>query len=274
MFGPEILARTLTCPVEMGSKGERWQYHPRSDRHSKIACWGILLDLLHTSTVLAEHVRAGKVTFGINHEMVDFRLNRKKNLDLVLCTPGTPIEGKKYGSFRRLVARYGIELTPTEKRVLDELPDVPEAPVGTVRIALEAKAAMTAHVKALPRLYDELNSSHSTIHGNTEVAIAVGLVMVNVAERFQSPGLKVMSEHRQFDDAVRVIRKVRELPRRAGQQEPGFDAIGITLVSCANEGSPVELVSSPPAPQPNEMDHYDQMIRRTAQIYESRYPSR
>lgn len=274
MYGPEILARTLSIPVEMGAKGGRWQYHPRSDRHSKVACWGILFDLLHSSDVIAEHVRTSKLAFGINHEMVDFRLNRKKNLDLVLCSPGTPVPRKRYGSFWGLIERYGIQPSKKEQKLLDSLPDVPEAPVGTVRMALEAKAAMTAHVKALPRLYDELNSSHATIHGNTEVAIAVGLVMVNLAERFQSPGLNEVSRHRQPDDAIRVIKKVRELPRRAGPPEPGFDAIGITAVACANDGSEVEVVTQPPAPQSNEMDHYDQMIRRAVQIYENRYPLR
>jgi uncharacterized RmlC-like cupin family protein len=41
------------------------------------------------------------------------------------------------------------------------------AEVGAVLIALEAKACMTAHVKALPRLYDELNSSHQCVHGSS-----------------------------------------------------------------------------------------------------------
>lgn len=106
------------------------------------------------------------------------------------------------------------------------------------------------------------------------MAIAVGLVMVNLAALFQSPALEGVSKHRQPDDAIRVIQKVRELPRRAGQSEPGFDAIGITVVSCANDGSDVQLVTAPPAPQSNELDHYDQMIRRAVQIYENRYPAR
>ncbi|WP_338868422.1 hypothetical protein [Myxococcus stipitatus] len=233
-----------------------------------------MFDLLRTSDVLAQHVRAGKLAFGINHEMVDFRLNRKKNLDLVLCTPGTPVAGKRHGSFRALSNRYGIEPSPEEQYALELLPDIPEAPVGTVRIALEAKAAMTAHVKALPRLYDELNSSHSTIHGNTEFAIAIGLVLVNVADKFQSPGRPAVSRHRQPEDSIRVINKVRELPRRAGSTEPGFDAVGITAVSCSNDGSDLRIVAGPPAPQGGEIDHYDQMIRRAAQIYENRYPSR
>lgn len=51
---------------------------------------------------------------------------------------------------------------------LGSLPELPRAPVGAVLMALEAKAAMTEHVKALPRLYDELNSSHP--NGSRRVA--------------------------------------------------------------------------------------------------------
>lgn len=188
MFGPAILARTLSSANLTDSAGRKWQYHPRSDRHSKVACWGIVFDLLLNCALLAEHVRKEKVVFGINHEMRDFRMNRKKNLDLVLCTPGTSTKKKKreLGTFPSFVERYDIDLRADEKKLLTALPPLMEGPVGAVHVALEAKAAMTAHVKALPRLYDELNSSHATIHGNTESAIAVGLALINMADTFQS----------------------------------------------------------------------------------------
>ena len=54
-------------------------------------------------------------------------------------------------------------------------------------MALEAKACMTEFGKARPRLYDELNSSHLTIHGDTNSAIAAGFALVNAAESFVSP---------------------------------------------------------------------------------------
>ena len=56
-------------------------------------------------------------------------------------------------------------------------------------MALEAKACMTAHQRALPRLYDELNSSHLTVHGATDQAIAAGFAMVNIAGQYLSPDL-------------------------------------------------------------------------------------
>jgi hypothetical protein len=271
VFGPRIIARTLTKPVKMGPSGSLWQYHGRSDRHSKIGCWAILFDLLQTCPLLREQVAAGRVVFGINHEMRDFKQNRKKDLDLVLSTPGTSESKRKLGDSAKLLERWGIELTSEERSAFNALPLVREGPVGAVQVALEAKACMTAHVKALPRLYDELNSSHLTIHGNTEVAVAVGLVMINLAATFQSPGRPVPSKHRQPEDTVRVIKKVEELPRRAAAGGDGFDAVGIVIVKCANDGSPVELVETPPAPQPGDIFQYDQMIRRVSQHYEARF---
>ncbi|WNG62044.1 hypothetical protein F0U59_50600 [Archangium gephyra] len=271
LYGPSVLARSLSKPMPMGSKKEPWQYHSRSDRHAKVACWGMLFDLLRVSKVLADQVRSGQVAFGMGHEMANAQSSQKKNLDVVICSPNRSLSRRPTESFRALPGRYGIVLSPEEQDSLDQLPDLPVVPVGEVRIAFEAKAAMTAHVKALPRLFDELSSSHATIHGCTEDAIAVGLVMVNIAEKFQSSSLPEPSNHRQPSDTERVIAKVRELPRSGPHGERGFDALAISVVSCANDGSPVELVTAPPAPQPGDADHYERMIRRTARLYEALY---
>jgi hypothetical protein len=172
MRGLEILARTLSTPVPMGRSQALWQYHPRSDRHSKVACWGILFDLLQCCPLLLDHVTSEKIAFGINHEMRDFKMNRRKNLDLVLCTPGSPSSKTRTRSLSDLAAEYHVELGTEDKRILEGLPPIHEAPVGTVHCALEAKACMTEHMKARPRLYDELNSSHQTIHGSGDMVIA------------------------------------------------------------------------------------------------------
>src|SRR4029079_12501854 len=152
MHGPIILARTLTIPSLKG-KGTLWQYHPRSDHHSKVACWGILFDLLQNSNLLREHVASGRLIFGINHEMRDFRTGRKKDLDLVLARPGT-VALKKPLTFRSLLTKWGILLNAEERRRLAQLPDPVQHSVGAVHLALEAKACMTEHGKARPRLYD------------------------------------------------------------------------------------------------------------------------
>lgn len=282
MFGPGVIARTLTDLMGPDKRfGNRWQYQPRSDRHSKIACWSILFDIVASNRLIARQLASGEIGFGINHEMRDFKTSRKKDLDLVICTPGSSNRKKNLTSFRSLVDRYEIRLDSEEEAILLGLPDFQESPVGEVHVALEAKACMTAHSKARPRLYDELSSSHLTIHGSSRTAIAVGFVMVNASETFISPDLNKFSiaerppeysTHKQPADTLRVIEKVQELQRRSDTSEAGFDALGLVVVNCVNDGSPVEIVSGSPAPVAGEVLHYDAMIRKVTSLYQSRFP--
>ncbi|MEO5322250.1 hypothetical protein PV773_02900 [Mesorhizobium sp. CC13] len=276
MYGPTILARTLSSTTRRDRYGNHWQYHSRSDHHSKVACWGVVFDLLATTPLLRRHVDAGVVCFGINHEMRDFVHDRKKNLDLVLCTPSGIATDETLSSITR---GYEIELTQTEQAVLNDLPRLVRAPVGSVIMALEAKACMTAHQRALPRLYDELNSSHLTVHGASEQAIAVGFTMVNVSSRYLSPDLNKKnratdpewSQHKQPRDAQIAVDKIKQLPRRSKVGDVGYDALSIVVVDMPNDGAPVRLINDPPAPQSGEIYHYDTMIARLSGIYATRF---
>lgn len=277
MYGPRILARFLTELGPADKEGLRWKYHSRSDRHSKVGSWGVALDLLASSSLLRSHAQAGKVVLGVNHTMSDFATSRKKDLDLVIARPepsGRPVRTR---SLRSLVDEYAIPLTAEEAGTLLALPDIHVAPVGAVLIALEAKAAMTAHVKALPRLYDELNSSHLCVHGASTQALAIAYVQVNHADRFVSSNpTNVMlrsrgrqpkvTTHRQPADTQRVLDKIAEIPRRSGN---GFDAIGVSVLELRNDGTPVELVEGVPAPQPGDPFHYGSMIVRMANEYDA-----
>ncbi|MEY2877650.1 MAG: hypothetical protein RLZZ15_30 [Verrucomicrobiota bacterium] len=277
MFGEQILARTLQRAGVTDRDGKAWQYHSRSDRHSKIACWAILFDLLRTSALLRDHATAGKVGFGLNHELRDFRVNRKKNLDLVVCL------GKPDGDTTSTLAHYGAELalalTPAEQAALAALPALRRGAVSNVLLALEAKACMTEHVKARPRLYDELASSAQTIHGDTGSAIAAAFVMINSAASFVSPdrnkgrirpGKFVANPHKQPDVALKVLEKIMELPRRSNESGSGFDAVGITMIRCRNDGSPVEIdaeLNQHIAP----IVRYDELVQRLAHLYATKF---
>lgn len=293
MHGPEILARTLSVPTTgAGSKpfahGNAWQYHSRSDRHSKVACWGLTLDLMSRCPLLREHVAAGKVGLGINHELRDFRNNKKKNLDLVLCRIGPAVSkgGSKGGvrgasDFAGLASAYGLVLSAPERRALASLPSLPIAGVATVLVATEAKAAMTAFLKARPRLKDELTSSHQTIHGDNESAIAAGLVLINGAATFVSPDMNkhalaqtaaVVSKHRQPDDAEKVVAGLRDIQRRSAPNDAGFDALGVVVVNCRNDGSPVTRITThPPAPVAADDFDYARFVDRVAHLYATRF---
>ncbi|HEY8685861.1 MAG TPA: hypothetical protein VIO57_09675 [Chloroflexota bacterium] len=234
-----------------------------------------MFDLLSQSSLLREHARAGKVVFGVNHEMRDFKSNRKKDLDLVIATPATAPSTSR--SFVELAAHYNIRLTGPERTLLRSLPTICEGSVNSVLVALEAKACMTAHIKALPRFYDELNSSHLTIHGASDHAIAVGLAIINAATDFVSPrknefDLKirpaVISHHRQPNDTARTIEKVKELPRRTKSGQDGFDAFGIVVLDFWNNvAHRPTVVNNPPAPDAADIFFYDQMIGRITNKY-------
>ena len=279
VYGPEILTRFLATPSPPDKYGNAWQYHPRSDRHSKVGCWGIAFDLLRTSALLRQHVTEGKVVLGVNHTMVDHSTSRSKDLDLVIARPASGGKAPSE-SFRSLAHRYGIELLPDEIQALEDLPEFPVAPVGAVLVALEAKAAMTAHVKALPRLYDELNSAHQAIHGASKQALAIAYVQINAATLYASPTQNlrnlsdfpiVLSRHKQPTSVERVMAKVRELPRRSSTRDTGFDGIGITVLSFENQGGPVELVKAAPSPLPGDQYEYAQMITRMANEYDGTF---
>jgi hypothetical protein len=279
MHGPHILARFLKVPGKPDKYGNEWQYNSRSDRHSKVGCWGVAFDMLIASSRLRAHAASGKVVLGVNHTMTDFATGRRKKLDLVIARPASPV-GVPRRTFKGLTRDYGILLTEQESGHLNDLPDLPVADVGAVLIALEAKACMTAHIKSLPRLYDELNSSHLCVHGASSSALAIGYVQVNNSDSFVSSVTNnyslaanpvVWSKHRQPDDTLRVIDKVKEIPRRSKSSEVGFDGIGLTVLDFKNDGGPVSIVHAPPAPQQGDSFHYVSMIVRMANEYDATF---
>ncbi len=276
MDGPDIIVRTLSQPFVPDKYGNRWQYHSRSDRHSKVACWAILFDLLQRSQLLAAHATARKITFGINRQMRAFRTNRTKDLDLVISRPGPGELARPPATMHDLALRWGLRLTPEQWDRLAALAPLVEGTAGNVLVALEAKACMTAHIKALPRLFDELTSSYATVHADSQQAIAVGFAMINAAPTFTSPDMNkydLTERHPTVnihpENAVmRTMAKVREIDRRTGPGTDGFDAFGAMVVSMRNDGSPVSLVTAPPAPRPEDVDSYHRMIGRVVQTYD------
>lgn len=276
MDGPDIIVRTLSQPAVPDKHGNLWQYHSRSDRHSKVACWAILFDLLQHSQRLAAHSADNKVSFGINRQMRDFRTNRTKDLDLVISRPGSDALSRPAATMHDLALRWGLRLTAEQRDRLAELAPLVEGTAGNVLVALEAKACMTAHIKALPRLFDELTSSYSTVHADTQQALAVGFVMINAAETFLSADMNkydITERHPTVNThpphaVARTIAKMREIDRRTGPGTDGFDAFGAMVVAMRNDGSPVTLVTDPPAPRPEHVDSYQRMIGRMAQAYD------
>lgn len=241
---------------------------------------------MRRDTAIARHFRQGRTAFGINHTMRDFQHDRKKDLDLVICRKGPEAHAESHGvavsAFADMVAAYEIDLSIEDRADLSDLPEVPLTGVQSALVALEAKAAMTEFGKARPRLYDELNSSHLTIHGDTDSTIAAAFVLVNSATTFVSP-LRApyhidakhpapATKHSQPRSAVSVIEKMQQLPRRSSQGVVGFDAVGLAAIDCPNDGTtPITVLSTQPAPQPGDAFHYDTFLERIETIYAARF---
>lgn len=289
MYGPDIIARSISALAIPDKFNNKWQYHSQSDRHSKITCWSIMFDLLTHCSLIRQHVAAGKVGFGINLTMRDFQTRRKKDLDLVIATPSTSehLKAKRgklikrpINTFEDVAEEYEVRLDAKERAHLKSLPELQRVPVGSVCVALETKAVMTEHIKALPRLHDELDSSHLTVHGHADHALAAALVVINVGGSFLSPKRNqfdlgnrqaVVNSHDQPKATLRTIEKVTEIRRRNRPSEQGFDAVGILLVDFKNDGSSGRIVTAPPAPQPGDPLHYSAMIERICSQYHAKF---
>lgn len=282
MHGPGIVARFLSGTTTTDKWGNDWQYNSWSDNHSKVACWGLFFDLLTQSSLLRSHVRDGKVVFGVNHRLRDFATGRQKNLDLVIARPAAPVSGSPSSrSLADLGAQWNVPLTAAQQAELSALPMPEEGPIGAVLMALEAKACMTAHQKSLPRLYDELNSSHLTVHGASSQALAVGLVLVNASPTFVSPKQNnhplagttpVVSTHPQPRYAEITLDKVKEIPRRSSNSSHGFDALACVVIDCKNDGrTPTGLVTGPPSPPAGDTYHYETAVTRIGNEYDATF---
>ena len=104
--------------------------------------------------------------------------------------------------------------------------------------------------------------------------------MINAATSFLSPGKNRfdlrkakpdVSPHSQPGVTEKVVEKLSEMDRRSKTGESGFDALGIAVIDCKNDRSPVTLVQAHPAPEAGDIYNYESMIRRVAQLYEARF---
>lgn len=275
MRGPDILARTMSSSTSRGKSNVKWQYHSRSDTHSKLACWTLLFDLLLECDALREAARSGHVGFGINHVVVG-PINKTLDLVLTVVPPGR--SGAKRLAFSDLVERWAIELNEEERALLADLPALEHdrpADVSEVAITLEAKACMTEHIKSLPRLHAEILATGYLAKKAVPDCISVSYTLVNAASRFRTPsGTGKVNRHHQPDDAKRVLEMLATaVPTSEQIGGFGYDVIGATVLHCLNDGSPVTVVESGPLAT-RRADHitYARMVRSICSRYRARFP--
>jgi hypothetical protein len=254
----------MSIATRRGGSSRPWQYHSRSDNHSKVACWTLLFDFLLECEVLRDAAAEGRIGFGINHVMVG-PIN--KTLDLVVTVVQEPRKVLHRRTFADSAADLGIALSAEDRAQLTALPSLAQDrkdDVSEVAVALEAKACMTEHVKSLPRLHAEILATGYLAKRAAPHCISVSYSLINCAPTFVTPSGKTkINRHNQPEDARRVIDMIAQaVPQRNDARDYGYDVIGVTAIECRNDGSPVQVVNEAPfAPGLQEQIHYERMIR-------------
>lgn len=233
--------------------GLELQYHSRSSAPSNALARLIVADIVDSCPVLREQAARGEVAFAIDRSY-RWDNGKDKKIDLAIGLPHAPVPVPRGERIARLT-------------------------IGRLRrlfVAVEEKAVMTEHGKSQPRIFCELNDSHTMVHQGSRDTIAGGITYVNIAKSFisplrQQPGKAVeITPHRQPDVTSSMIRHLRGLPIRNGLDDVGLDAYSTFVVDVDNQGR-VELWEQPPAPQPGDADHYETFIERISALYADRY---
>lgn len=238
----------MTAPEKIVGHLREAGYHPRSSVHGKILCEFVLEDLLAMCEKIAEHAAAGHLVYDIQRKIIV--AGSAWNIDLVLGPPP--------GAMVKAVTAKGIN----------------KAPPATIRIAIEAKTVMTEHGKARRNRQRDLDSFHQFVHRYDPDAIAAGLTVVNISERFKSPLRPAISLHRNVRTLVEeTMRLLRALPQRSARGDtPGLEANGAIVVNHDNiDADTTRLVTSAPAPQVGDPLHYDSFLRRICDSYTQRW---
>ena len=222
-------------------------YHPRSDKHSNSLSCSVVGDLLSRCSVIRSQAAAGDLVFSFNFDLLQGTSGW--NVDLVLGTP-----------------------SPTDRQAVTE-GEMRRAPTSTVRIAVEHKAVITEHRKAVKNRKRDFEAHHEHVHRYSASAIAAGILIVNGASTFKSPLRQDVTQHRDPKALVEhCIDQMRAVSQRPGSTGHGLEAKAVIAVDLDNVNRErTGLYTSPPAPQVGDPLHYDAFIERICTLYVERF---
>jgi len=177
---------------------------------------------------------------------------------------------QKNPNVKTKVAERSIDLVFCEKGAL---------PTLSVRVSVEHKTIMTAHVKARKNRYGDLIAYCNHMHNHRRDCIAAGLVVINTSPEYENPngfakGLKrpLFKMEKVVADTVRIFSSI---PLRNTVEDPNDQPEALAVVVVNYDGvHPAKLVVEPPAPQPKDAVHYDNFIRRICRLFEGRFSGR
>lgn len=132
---------------------------------------------------------------------------------------------------------------------------------------------MTEHLKSLPRLHAEILATGYLAKKASPRCISVSYSLVNAAPYFVTPsGEGKRNAHSQPEDARRTVAMIgRAIPTAGEVKEYGYDVLGVTVLDCRNDGSPVSVLHDDPAPSKSDHVHYERMIRSLCSEFRARF---
>ena len=197
-------------------------YHSRSDKHSNSLARAIVDDLIRHCPLICQRAAAGELVYSLNftlpHGTADW------NVDLVFGPPE-------------------FETNPPESGT-----PILERPPATVQIAIEIKAVMTEHRKAVKNRKRNLEAHHEHVHNYNSLAVAGGVLVVDAAPTFQSPLRDEPTTHRNPDKLIEhCLAELRSVAARGGSTGYGLEAACAIVVNMSNDPSlpPAYLTKAP-----------------------------
>ena len=223
-------------------------YHPRSDKHSNALGEAIIADLIATCSLMTTRAAAGDLVYWINFDL--HYGTAEWNVDVAM---GTPPPGA------------GV---PLGQPILRAKP-------SSVQIALEFKAVMTEHRKAIKNRKRDMEAHHEHVHNYNQQAIAGGVIVINASPTFSSPLRHgAITTHTNVADKVQhCMNEVRAVSVRGGPAGYGMDAKSAIILSMDNVNlASTSYVTKLPAPQIGDPLNYDSFIQRLCSDYGQRFP--
>lgn len=225
-------------------------YHPRSNQHGSASCMYFLDDILHESDAFREAAENGDIVYKEDHTVGSGGL--AWNTDLVIGPP----DG-------------GVQTQMGEER------PIAEGDPEEIWMAIDAKSVMTEHGKARRNRQRDINSFADIMHHHHKGAVTGGLLLINVAERFNSP-LRDDDDITRHDNIERLVEETvelfREIDRADGEINSNVDAVGCVVVDHTNmEEDETRLVTEPPAPEPGDIVHYRTFLEILLETFEERF---
>lgn len=229
------------------------RYHPRSSKHGDALCGFLLTDLLTNCSAFARAASRDAIVYRANFTIDPLSPDRW-NADLVV---GPPTQAPEPGTPRVGAIAQG---DPHE-----------------IWMAIDAKTIMTEHGKARRNRQRDLNSFQDILHRKNPRTIVGGLVLVNMAERFQTPLARQEAGVTVHRNIVRLVTEIVTLMGALARAthdgaRPGLEALGVIVLTHSNvPGEPTYLVSEPPAPAASDPLSYASFLRDLCAAFTARF---